>query len=117
MKDESLSERMHRAFHLALKICYSELTPDGHYFTPRDSFGTRHQEEMVIGWADGLVHKYYETHATGRCSLTAMVAFDVAKFEASVLRDIAIMERLLGRHGPPVQLTKDEMRRRGYIVA
>ena len=110
----SLSDLMDKAFNLSLKCCHSEIAPNGHYFTTRNDFDIPDVVDMVFGWADGLTHKYYQNHATGHCSIVAMASFDIEKFEASVVRDIEIMEQVLQRIGFPVILTPNEMIRRGY---
>lgn len=111
--EKPLEELMHEAWILAMDVTHSELSPNDHYFTPREtSFGEH--DDMVWGWADGLMHKYYRDRATGQCSLKAMIEFDVAQFEEKVKRDIAIMKELLEKVGKPVKLTVAEMQRRGY---
>ncbi len=109
---QSLSELMHEAFIMSLNLTHSTLSPDGDYFDARGIDGEH--GDMVYGWADGLMHKYYENRATGHCSLQAMIDFDVGKFEASVVEDIEIMKELAKTLPPPRKLTYAEMRARGY---
>ena len=106
---------MAEAFNLSLNLTYADMSPDGHFLTPRkDPVGTVEEDEMISSWADGLYHKYYQNRATGHCSLQSTIDFDVAKFEASVERDIATMTRLLTKVGHPAKLDFAEMQRRGY---
>lgn len=114
MKEEkSLADRMNEAFRLSLQLAYETIDDKGHYFDYRQS-GLGNLEDTIYGWADGLSHKYYETHASGRCSFQSMIDFDVGKFEVSVLKDIRKMKNLLKRIGPPKKLTKEQLRSRGY---
>jgi hypothetical protein len=110
---KSLAELMDEAFDLSLNLCYKTITPEGHYFDPRDikddTLG-----ELVSGWADGLVHAHYQRLSTGRCSVSAMINFDVGEFEESVKRDIKTMQHALKSYGPPRRLTYHEMQFRGY---
>ena len=116
---DSLSDLMHEAFCLSMDCAHSELSPPskcsegGHYFTSRN-IGNAAEDDMIFGWCDGLMHKYYQNMSTGHCSIAAMAAFDIEKFEQSVTDDIATMKRLLKIHGLPVRLDHAEMRRRGY---
>lgn len=113
--EKSLEELMHEAWILAMDVTYSELAPDNTYLTPRQGrIGTPEEDDMVWGWADGLMHKYYQSRATGRCSWKAMQEFDVTQFEENVKRDIATMTKLLAKVGKPVKLDFAEMQRRGY---
>jgi hypothetical protein len=114
MKCESLSDLMERAFNLSLDLTYKDMSPDGHYLTPRELPTSSENESTVSCWADGLVHKYYQDRASGHCSLQASIDFDLAKFEASVVRDIDMMTKLLAEVGKPVKLDFAEMQRRGY---
>lgn len=111
---ESLQEKMHKAFYLAMNVAYSELSPDGTCFTVRDC--PEANDDRIWGWADGLVQDYAMKRINGECSLQAMIDFDIEKFEESVDSDIAFFEGLLEKLGKPVRLTKEEMRSRGYVV-
>lgn len=111
----SLSDLMHEAFKLAMDLSHSEIAPGGLWFTPRqERIGTKKEDEMVWSWADGLMHKYYQTRADGRCSLQAMLDFDISKFEEEVKENIQTMKKLLAKIGKPVVLDMKEMKRRGY---
>ncbi len=115
---KSLSQLMAQAFNLSLTVGYSELSPDGHYFTWREDATIPETDwDTISGWADGLMHKFYENRASGHCSLQATIDFDVGAFEEEVKRDIAMMAAHLARVGKPVKLTHAEMRRRGYLGA
>ena len=112
---ESLSELMEKAFCLSLELTHATKAPGGHYLDQRKhQIGTKDDEDMAFGWADGLTHKYYHDRAIGHCSLQAMIDFDIAKFEERVIKDISTMERLLKKYGKPIQLDFAEMQRRGY---
>lgn len=113
VEEKSLCDLMHEAFQLSLDVAYSEIAPDGSYFTWRPT-GLGNHEDMISGWADGLVHKYYDNRVTGHCSLQAQIDFDIEKFEQGVERDIKIMKKLLEKLGKPIKLDFAEMRRRGY---
>jgi len=110
---DSLSDLMHEAFCLSLDCAYSELSPDGDCLTAR-SIGNAAENDMIFGWCDVLIHKYYQDRSTGHCSTASMAAFDIEKFEQSVKDDIVTMKRLLKIHGHPVRLDYAEMQRRGY---
>lgn len=51
--------------------------------------------DTVFGYADGLSQKYLMARITGRCSIQAMIDFDVAQYEAKVDNDILTLTRLL----------------------
>ncbi len=103
IKCKSLAELMNDAFNLSLDLAYSELSPDGHYFTARNLPVTKDVDDMIFCWCDGLKHKYYENVSTGRCSLQRMIDFE-----------IELMTELLRKFGGPITLTFEEMRKRGY---
>jgi enolase len=111
---ESLQEKMHKAFYLAMDVAYSELSHKGNYFTVRDC--PEMDDDRIWDWADGLVQDYAMKRFNGECSLQASIDFDIEKFEESVDMDIAFLDGLLEKFGKPVRLTKEEMRSRGYIV-
>ncbi len=112
---ESLAELMSKAFHLSMDLSHSEMAPGGYWFTPRqEAIGTEDETDMVWSWADGHKHKLLQTRTSGRCSLAAMIDFDIAKFEEKVKQDIETMTRLLEKWGKPKQLDFEEMKRRGY---
>lgn len=100
---KSLSDLMHEAVTLSWNVSYEEITPEGHYSKWR-TVGTEEESDMITGWADGLMHQYYQRHSSGQCSIQAMIDFDVAEFEESVKRDIGIMRALLEKVGRPRQL-------------
>lgn len=110
---KSLQDLMNEAYNLSLDLAYEDMAPNGHYLTPRSNLPTE-EADLIYGWADGLMHKYYENRSSGRCSLQATIDFDVAKFEQSVVKDIAKMKIILARVGKPVKLDFAEMRKRGY---
>ena len=114
---ESLEDLMRQAFNLSLDLAYTELSPDGGYFTAREGVFAEAQEDMIFGWVDGLTQKFYSSRTSGHCSLQAMIDFDVAAFEEEVRRDIATMTELFAQVGKPVRLDFAEMRRRGYTGA
>lgn len=112
---ESLADLMNKAFHLSMDLTHSEIAPGGIWFTPRqEAIGTPEEDDMIWGWADGLIHKFFQSRASGRCSLQAMIDFDVAKFEKKVKDNVTTMERLLEKWGKPKELDFAEMKRRGY---
>jgi hypothetical protein len=111
---KSLSDLMNEAFSLSLDCAYGELSPPGGYLTARELPVSEEITDMIFGWADGVTHKYYQNHATGHCSLSAMVNFDVESFENSVIKNIEVMKELLDRFGKPVRISFDEMKKRGY---
>ncbi len=97
----SLQDIMSEALRISWELTYKNRWDDGVYHEPRDGGElTEEEEDMVAGWADGLVHKYYDKMASGRCSLQASIDFDVAEFEARCLRDLARMKEILGRVAP-----------------
>jgi hypothetical protein len=113
--NESLDELMTRAFHLAMDVAYSELAPGGHWIAARqEALGTEDETDMVWSWADGHQHKHLHDRTSGRCSLQAMIDFDIGRFEEQVRRDIVTLTQLLARFGAPKPLDFSEMKRRGY---
>jgi hypothetical protein len=112
--DKSLEELMRKALLLSFKICYTELTPNKHYFTVREGL-TEAEENKAFGWCDGLMHKYYNKMSNSRCSISEMINFDLEQFEKSVIEDIEYFKEILTRISAPVILTSEEMTRRGYI--
>ena len=80
----NLEEKMAEAYSLSNRFDYTEGFTDAEY-------------ELVSGWQDGLMHKYYQRHAYGRCSIQAMIDFDVAEFESRVDSDIRVMQGFLNR--------------------
>jgi len=90
------------------------VAPNDHYLDPRDTGLPAEHEDMIWGWADGLMHKYYERMATGRCSLRVLADFDVGEFEQQVRQDLDTMQNILKQVGPPRKLTIAEMQARGY---
>ncbi len=111
----SLQNLMGEAYHLALQVGYGEITEDGHYWTWREDKRISDADmDDVSAWADGLVGKHYENLSSGHCSIQAMIDFDVAAFEASVVADIARFKSILERVGPPRRLTKQDLKERGY---
>lgn len=113
-KEKSLKDLMDKAFSLSLDLAHSELAPDGHYFTPRNLPISQEKNDLIFGWADGLVHNYYERICSGRTSIQAQVDFDIEKFEETINKDIKQMEDLLVIYGKPIKITFDEMKKRGY---
>ena len=113
----SLAELLEDAYQLSLDLAYSELSPDGGCFTPRDDNFSDDDSDMIWGWADGLTHKYYFKMTEGNCSLQAMVDFDIGAFEATVKKNIEVMTNLVAKVGKPITLTVQEMKRRGYVVS
>lgn len=105
--EKSLMELMDEAFRLSLRVAYETITTDGHYYDARKEFHTSAaNEDAVWGWCDGLMHKYYNKVSSGQCSVWATIDFDVAAFEESVKKDIAMMSELLVKLGPPKVLPK-----------
>lgn len=117
MRNKSLAELMHEAWELAMDLTHETLAPDGlHYFLPRQNFAGLSSEALdtISGWADGLLHKYYNQRTSGRCSIKDMIEFDVGRFEEFVVKDIARMKEWLQKLGKPRVMTVDEMWARGY---
>ena len=111
---ESLKDKMNKAYGLACDLAYGEITHAGNYFTVRDD--KRVQSDRIWGYVDGLWSEYLWKHMEGRCSLQATIDFDIGKFEEQVDKDIAFFEGLLNEIGKPKQLTKQDLRDRGYVV-
>ncbi len=107
----SLCDLMGEAFHLSCRLAYGTIAPGGTYFNVREGVDL---PDKVWTWVDGLMHKHYEKHATGRCSWAAMAAFSVEDFEAEVCADIAEFRTLLATLGEPKQLTCADMAAMGY---
>ena len=112
--NKSLADLMMEAYNLSLDVAFRTIAPDGHYFQTRDTGIPPEHDDMVWGWADGLMHKYYENVSGGRCSIKKMVEFDLANFEEEVRRDTNTMREILAKVGPPKKLTNDEMVAMGY---
>jgi hypothetical protein len=100
---KSLSDLMHEAVTLSWDLSFEAVTPEGRY-TKWRSVGNAEESDMITSWADGLMHQYYQRYSSGRCSLQAMIDFDVAEFEESVKRDVGVMRALLEQVGRPRQL-------------
>jgi hypothetical protein len=96
VQEASLADKMGKAFDLSLALWRLD-EARGYDVLKRDE-----EADLVYGWADGLVHKHYQDMSTGRCSLLAMVKFDIEKFEESVDRDIEKMNKMLVRVRQPV---------------
>jgi len=90
-QEASLADKMTKAYNLAFDLW--KLDEAKEYKALKKG----EEADLVYGWADGLCHKYYEKMATGHCSPQAMIDFDIAKFEESVDRDIAKMQKMLAR--------------------
>ena len=112
--NKSLSDLMREAYCLSLDVAFKTVAPDGHYFQTRDTGIPSEHDDMVWGWADGLMHGYYERISSGQCSLKAMIDFDIGNFEEEVRRDTNIMREILAKVGPPKRLTNEEMVALGY---
>ena len=112
--NKSLADLMQEAVETSWDLAFETVAPDDHYLDPRDTGLPAEHEDMIWGWADGLMHKYYERMATGRCSLKASLEFDLGEFEQGVRRDLDIMQQILKQVGPPRKLTCAEMQARGY---
>ena len=115
MNDElSLEEKMGEAFSRSLLLAYATIAPGGTFFNSRDfNFGPAY-DDLISGWCDGLVHKYYNRITTGQCSLNAQINFDLAKFEQEVDEAIQTFSALISIFGYPKQLTTEDMRQMGY---
>ena len=99
--NKSLADLMREAVETSWDLAFETVAPAEH-------------EDMIWGWADGLMHKYYDRMATGRCSLKASLEFDLGEFEQGVRRDLDTMQNILKQVGPPRKLTCAEMQARGY---
>lgn len=110
----SLAGLMACAFSLALELAFSTRAPDGSYMDTRDDLPDGDLADKVWCWADGLMSKYYEKHTSGRCSLSALISFDVAEFEKEVRADLAAFRNELRHVTPCRAMTFDEMKARGY---
>lgn len=88
--EASLANKMATAFNLSIELW--KLDEAKEYKALNDK-----ETDFVYGWADGLVYKYYKNMVTGHCSPSAMINFDIAKFEESVDRDIEKMQKILSR--------------------
>lgn len=112
----SLNDLMEKAFMLSLQLSYETVAPNGSFLDTRQQWGSasENDQNMVFGWADGLVHKYYNNVLDGRCSLSAIINFDFEKFEARVAKDVVRMTELLTQLPAPRKLTFEEMRAQGY---
>lgn len=109
----SLESLMSEAYHLSLSLAYATIAPGGSYFDPRELPETPVCDK-VWSWADDLMARCYEKHATGHCSLSALISFDLAEWEAEVIADIAAFKALLAEVGEPVQLTCADLAARDY---
>lgn len=114
--EKSLDELLHDAFILGCYCCYSDMTPAGGFFTPRETKELTSDEwDWVAGHADGLIINYADRMKNGRCSWQAMIDFDVKDFESTIINDIDKMKKILARVGKPKRLTKEEMLKMGYV--
>lgn len=112
---KSLCELMNECVELSWELCYKNIAPDGTYLKAREDFSIFGvHADTISAWADGLYHKYYNNVSTGHCSVNEMIKFDIEQFELKVIETIELFESLLIKHGRPVQLTHDDMKRMGY---
>lgn len=110
----NLEEKMHTAYQLACKLTYSTIDGTSNlYFDVRENWehGTNGE---IFSWSDGLYHEYLSRRIEGRCSIKAMIDFDIEKFEAKVDKDIQDFTDLLKLYGEPRILSKEELISRGY---
>ena len=109
----SLQELMFKAFQLSLDICYETITEEGFYHDlgDLDKSDIPYKEKFIedsYAWVDGLYHKYYEKMSSGRCSLKAMIDFDIEKFENKVIEYINRAEEVL-KILPPIKILTKEI--------
>lgn len=113
----SLQDKMNLATDLAFEVTYSELSPTGGLFTTRDDLDEilgEETAELAWSWADGLYQKWFHDHMNGRCSLQAMIDFDMEREEKRIDEIIEKFRDAVKKLPPQVKLSVETMRERGY---
>ena len=107
--EHSLCWKMRRAYRLTANLCFV-WDKRGYVGEVRDTQALFGEEasETLWAWSEGLMHKYYEDRAAGRCSLQAFIDFDVGRFEAEADRVIDLCNRLHGKIGLAIPEEPDE---------
>ncbi len=112
--EPSLYDKLDTAIDLAWRLTYKNMRKDGTYHEVREV--DPDVCDIVAAHADGLVQRYAFDRRDGRCSLQAMIDFDVEEFEKSVDSDIEKMREALEKVGEPVVCTDEYLIAGGWKV-
>lgn len=94
--DDSFEYKLHRVFHLSLRLIYE----GGECLVHRNLLLDEATDDLIYGCADGLEAARHERLQGGRCSLNQTVAYDIAAEEARLDSHIAQFEALMAEHAP-----------------
>lgn len=81
----SISDKLRKAYILSNMIVDHK---------PRIKMGTD-MSNKVYAYADGLIHEYFRKHIEGRCSIQAMIDFDMDKEEQKLDKDITDFQEVI----------------------
>ena len=110
-EEKSIKDKLNEATDLSFKIIYATTRPQGGYLDVKED---ERITDEVWEFADGLYQEYFYKRLEGRCSLQAMIDFDMTAHEVHLDEVIASFKAILEQVGMPRVLTVEEYVALGY---
>ena len=110
-EEKSIEDKLNEATDLSFKIIYATTRPQGGYLDVKED---ERITDEVWEFADGLYQEYFYKRLEGRCSLQAMIDFDMTAQEKHLDEIIATFKVILEQVGMPRVLTVEEYIALGY---